>query len=344
MTDDPLSNEVSISAELDEAGIKGKARSRTVSAFDRLLGNVLDAANPWLERRAKRARAITAGEAEIIKATAEQAVKQIRADPEFARRAIESHYQSVLRKQENRDAVARQAAEQLKLGPPSQMESDSGPDKVDDAFMARLESYVDGATSDELREKWGRVLASEIRTPGIFSAKAMRLVDEIDPRTAKLFERVCQFRLGDIIPTALSGVLSFDDISRLGDAGLMLESAGMGHVRYFRTSTIFGKEVWVAVFGSSAVAFERASQYKPSDLVKIFDGKPSFEGYILTESGTAIASILPDHQQGAVDELFKRMQASLPSVAWSRYEMRPDPTGVHPITLIETIPATKLGP
>lgn len=54
MSNDPLDNEVSVSVELTAqtglpAEIKGKAKSRAISAFDRLLGNLVDFSNAWLE-------------------------------------------------------------------------------------------------------------------------------------------------------------------------------------------------------------------------------------------------------------------------------------------------------
>ena len=62
MAKDSLDNEVSIAGQLTERGVKAKARSRFVSAADRLLGNLVDFPNPTLERIAARKRATTDGE------------------------------------------------------------------------------------------------------------------------------------------------------------------------------------------------------------------------------------------------------------------------------------------
>jgi hypothetical protein len=56
--------------------------------------------------------------------------------------------------------------------------------------MNRFERFAEDASTDELRQRWGRVLSAEIRKPGTFSPKVLRIVDEIDQSTAAIFERV----------------------------------------------------------------------------------------------------------------------------------------------------------
>lgn len=76
MSDDHLSNEVSLSAELTERGVKAGAKSRTISSIDRLLGGVVDLVNVPLERSARKGRAKTDAEVAVIEALGRSSWKQ----------------------------------------------------------------------------------------------------------------------------------------------------------------------------------------------------------------------------------------------------------------------------
>jgi hypothetical protein len=54
---DPLNNELSVEAKIDETGIKAGAKSRALSAFDRLCGSLIDIPSAYAEGVAARIRA-----------------------------------------------------------------------------------------------------------------------------------------------------------------------------------------------------------------------------------------------------------------------------------------------
>lgn len=190
MADDHLGNEVSLSVELTERGFKAGAISRTVSSVDRLLGDVIDLANVHLERMTEKGRAKTDAEVSIIQALGKMQLEAIHSDPEFAARAMQQHLKVAGIRYENKAASVAAALEDLREEP-SHADNASDADVLSDAFINRWERYAEEATDDQLREKWGRVLASEIRKPGTFSAKVLRVVDELDAATALTFERLC---------------------------------------------------------------------------------------------------------------------------------------------------------
>jgi len=68
MSEDHLSNEVSISAELTPTGVKAGAKSRLVSAIDRIAGGLFDLVNVPLERAAQKGRAKTTTDTKFIEA------------------------------------------------------------------------------------------------------------------------------------------------------------------------------------------------------------------------------------------------------------------------------------
>ena len=47
-------------------------------------------------------------------------------------------------------------------------------------FMARFQRYAEDACTDRLRERWGNVLAHEIKNPGSLTHRDLRLIDEAE--------------------------------------------------------------------------------------------------------------------------------------------------------------------
>jgi hypothetical protein len=306
MAGDHLDREISVSAALIETGVKASAKSRTVAAFDRLGGNIVDAFNVAIERRTTPERTIIEGKKKLLDAAINSAVERIGRDPAFADRVIAAQAERLVLGQQNKDAVMAEALEDLRRQPPDEQQSSIGGEKLDDRFLNRFERYAEEATADDLRQKWGRVLASEIRTPGTFSEKVMRIVDEMDGPTAKQFEEVCEWRLADGLPLALTGELPFPVRTQLVNAGLLIEP-GLGHVvRSGDAMDGDGTKVKIFRFGGYALSvladFEFTYVGKDAILKKRDDGI-SMPSYILTPEGAAIATILPDQQTKAIAKL-----------------------------------------
>jgi hypothetical protein len=305
-----------------ETGVEASAKSRAVAALDRLLGNAVDAVNIPLEARNARLRSVQAGEKKIIEAAAEHIVKRMDSDPEFTQRAIDGHFDGIFRKQANKDAVAFEAVEQLKLAPPSAEQSSSGPPKLDDDFMVRLENFAEGATSEQLRSKWARVLAAEVRKPGTFSPKAMRVVDELSAETAMLFESICRFRLDDVLPLILvENQLGFGQIAALTTADLLLDPGVSGQLRLFSLVNHDGVDLWFCHLGKLGIAIPQSAQAtRPTLQTK--NGRPGLPVYILTEVGEAIATILEDHQEQAFAKLVNDFHQREPKIELRLYRRR----------------------
>jgi hypothetical protein len=203
MSDDHLDKETSVGVELTETGVKAKAKSRLVAAFDRLGGNIFELVNVRMERRISRERSMIAGERKVIEAAIEYGLDRLKKDPEFAQRVAETHFRKIFHQQDNKDAVIVEAIEELRHNPVTEAEAEAGPPELNPEFMDRFERYAEDASTEQLRQKWGRVLTAEIRKPGTFSRKALRVVEELDAETARLFEKLCQSRLDDVLPKSL---------------------------------------------------------------------------------------------------------------------------------------------
>lgn len=230
-SDDPLSEEISVSGELTETGFKASAKSRFVSATDRLLGNGVDWFSYRLERAASLARAQTSADVKIIQAIAEAATLQINTDSELVRRAIESHIHRTVEKRKNVEAVIEAAFEDLRdLPPPPSEDPDPAAEAVelDGDWLNFFESYAERASSENMRKLWGRILSGEIRQPKSFSLSTLRVVSELNPETANLFRNVAVRRLNDdyLVRQPIAQGAKLRELLQLEAAGLLQEVNG----------------------------------------------------------------------------------------------------------------------
>ncbi len=157
---DPLDNPVSISASLTIKGAQLgsfslSTQSRFFSAADRLLGGVVDLGGRYLDGIAGRRRAKDAVQIELIKAEGKSAIAIAYGDPAFGERVANKLLTDQARKHVNREAVVVSAIEHLQEG------ADAGADEgeIEDDWLNIFESEAEKASSDRMRDMWGRVLA-----------------------------------------------------------------------------------------------------------------------------------------------------------------------------------------
>lgn len=249
----------------------------------------------------------------VISAVVGYGVNRMKRDPEFANRVAEKHFERIFDRQKNKDGVVRHAIEDLTRETMSDSEANDGPAELSSQFLHRFERFAEEASTDELRERWGRILSAEIRKPGTSTLKVIRIVDELDAETAQLFEKLCESRLANVLPCSLVGELSFADGVRLMEAGLLVDP-NPGQIRPFRSvHGNDGKDHWLLNLGEFAVAFlaeavnlnEKLPRFPMAQCVLILDEThaPSLRVYVLTEAGFAIAQILPNKRRQAFAKL-----------------------------------------
>ena len=325
---DHLDTETSVSVDLTETGITANAKSRFVAAVDRLGGNLLELANAPLERRIAKQRAISAGEVKLIEAVTAYGIEKLQHDPEFARRAVGQYFDRVFQKQVNKDQVLLEALENLRHDPPSEAASTGGKTELGEEFLNRFEQYAEGASTEQLRQKWGRVLSAEVRAPGTFSVKVLRTVDEIDAETAKSFEDVCELSFANLIPKCLSGKLEFGRQTQLAMAGLLIDPGIAGHIaQYGDGKDSQGNELWLFRAADRAVSFPKGTPVPPNDPnamgpVIDADDRPSIPVYLLTDVGAAIAQIFS--RQSAFPRHVAKLRDSLAGVSVREYTAASD--------------------
>ena len=72
-------------------------------------------------------------------------------------------------------------------------------DLFEDDWLSTFENEACHKSSEEMQERFARILAGEIKRPGTFSIRTVKLLGQIDSETASIFRTFC------------SGCLSFDD-------------------------------------------------------------------------------------------------------------------------------------
>lgn len=306
---DPLDKKTEVKAKLHNDGITLSANSRLVNAVDRLCGNIAEFFNLMLEAPNARKRSIMEGEKRLIEAATDYAVNKIRTDPVYAERALQSIVGKAVNAQLNKDNVAIEAYQDLKRQPPPA--DVSGPEAINVEIMDRIEFYASDASTQELRERWGRVLAGEIRKPGTFSLKVLRVIDEMGADTALLFERICKDRLADTVPQCLTSI-HFGEAMRLSEADLFQQPQTLSRSLNWLPDADDAAR-WL-IFDEYGISFEYNGPL-PEGLKRglHLGGGPGLSSYALTQSALAIASLLDYTEEENIKRLAKVFREWMPT-------------------------------
>lgn len=71
--------------------------------------------------------------------------------------------------------------------------------KVNDDWLFRWRDGASQVTSDELQNLWGRLLAGEIKTPGMYSLRTLEFLRNLSQREAKDIAKLSQFVIENVI-------------------------------------------------------------------------------------------------------------------------------------------------
>ncbi|WP_119273041.1 DUF2806 domain-containing protein [Taklimakanibacter deserti] len=281
--DDPLGHEISVADELARRGIKGGLNKRAVAAIDRLLGDAVD----FLR---------VPGDGHEGRKGSEEAAKSVEAGgQEIFGPILAAHYREIFAKHENRQAVVMQALDVLKQMANAPDTERGAADPIGDDWLNFFAAYAEKAASENLRQTFGHILSGEIRKPGSFSFSTLRIVSELDPGSASLFQRIASraFSMDAKDPTP-SAVLKPEDLRgpylhemlKLEALGLIQEVGGDFAISTSKAEA--GAQIWIR-FGRLLLRGEMKKKvYFSLQLVK------------LTDAGAELCSILPmDHQGGA---------------------------------------------
>ncbi|MBB3977209.1 hypothetical protein GGQ64_002415 [Rhizobium azooxidifex] len=297
------SDEIGASLGLSENKVSVSVKSRWLSAYDHFLGRKVEKKGLETEREVTTHRVVNTALNDVIAKAAAVAGdtinRELSENPEAARRMLSGLARAV-RGVDNLESVLNYGLEDLSH---RQIQNNAEMDVTLNAdFLERFESYAERASTEEARLKWGSILSSEIRNPGTFSNRAMRVLDEIDKSDAELFQQFCAHRLGDNVPHLLTALTSHEQV-RLERADLLISSE-LSYYQTFREEKLQGKKIWFANFGDFGLSIPfdidlpfTKRRFDDSPHFLDHEGAPNFRIYWLSPVGRAVASLID------VDEL-----------------------------------------
>lgn len=105
-------------------------------------------------------------------------------------------------------------------------------------WMYRWRDYAASVSAGELQLLWGRVLAGEIRSPGVYSLRFLNFLHTIDAPEAELIATAMPFVIQDFIArdcdsSLESAGLSFSRLLELQDLGVISGVDGLGFSKTF---------------------------------------------------------------------------------------------------------------
>lgn len=293
MADDPLDVETSLEVALTETGVQGKAKSRTIAALDRLLGNGIDLANLFIEQSTQVKREALKTKQAVAAATRALVVKQIQTDDPRVRYLIEQHLNDTFVKLTNKTGVVTEAMSELKRLQPIENASDSNirnePETLDDDWLASFGNYAEQATSEQMRQLFGRILAGEIKRPGAFSRTTLRVAAELEHETARDFEALARLRQGGSVPRE-TGPGDLPKLLGLEAAGLISYSSTLAS----RFAANNGNPVDIVLFPYAL----RVTVKNPGQSWNV-------PCCVLTKPGRELAELIPNDALEALEKLVK---------------------------------------
>ncbi|UCA47036.1 DUF2806 domain-containing protein [Pseudochrobactrum sp. XF203] len=312
--EDHLDKETAVSFDLTETGGSIKAKSRLISAIDRLGGSLVEIISFPAERRVQRNRIELDTEKEVMEAAAKKLVEAIKTDDAIANRVLEARFKKDVRKQLNKDGVIAYALDDLRNISPEVSETAEAPEELGEEFLERFEHYAEDASTDDLRQRWGRILAGEIRKPGTFNRKVLRAVDEIDSRTAKLFEGLAEGGLGNVLFKSLIRHTTYNERILLHSSGILTVVSDDQH-RFFVDMTLnSGERVWFFGLYDYAIAFsvDIEPNYEDKDIILKYENTPCLPIFLLTDVGEALLNIIIRNEIDIVRNLAEKVNSVLP--------------------------------
>lgn len=294
---DALDTKVALEAKFEQNGISIGARSRAIAAFDRLVGGLIDWLAAYPIGKGREAQARAEGQEALIRAKDAAALRLLQGHDELGKARLENFLRSEYRKQDNHLAVASYAMDDLLNAPPSspktsdteEAPSDGEPPSLDEDWMNLFSDYAARASSERLREQWGRILAGEIREPGSFSSTTLRVMVEMDAQLARSFQDVYRLSIDGyaLRPAVLEGE-EFEKFAQLQAAGLT------------QTDITWSRDIRPNADGYGYLFAEKhllRVTFRPGHSIV------SFPPILITRAGREIGSILPRNEIEALRQI-----------------------------------------
>ena len=161
----------------------------------RLCSAAVDVPVAYLERITAETRTVTEVQNNLIRENAGQIARKMNVPSEYVHRAEIKFAEKIVREQINVDKISAVAMAELQRPAPgssTNQHRDSGKDEpISDEFLNSFEEEARQKSSEDMQLLFGRILAGEIRKPGAFSIRTLKVLGEVEQGVAILFKRVC---------------------------------------------------------------------------------------------------------------------------------------------------------
>ena len=186
----------------------------------------------------------------IVEEVTTQIIDNLSVSPAYAQEAAHKFASRVIKEQLNRDSIVRIATGQIGSAPKDCSEPQD-PREIDDEFLDAFDDVAKSKSTEYMQRLFGRILAGEIQAPGSFSIRGLKIVEQLDQATAKLFQQLCsmcvvleipvaeKMHLVDVRVPSLGGNastnalktygLSFAELNKLNEYGLIIPDYNSWH-------------------------------------------------------------------------------------------------------------------
>ncbi len=195
-TDEAANPELDAATDLIlDSTIPAPIRRNVLKALDRLGSALVDIPVGALERRSAEKRSESEARIKITEVVNAQIIEQIKVDPEFPQRASNTFAKKILREQYNLEKILGIATDILKKkkydNSTNQQTENETEKSIDDDWFNIFEKEASQKSSEDMQDRFARILAGEIEKPGSYSIKVVKSLGELDQDTAALFKRFC---------------------------------------------------------------------------------------------------------------------------------------------------------
>lgn len=235
--------------------------AKTAKALSRIIGTVV---SPERMRQVSAEIDRAHGASELNRAMVGAVAEKWSKDPAMVARFEQRYYEQEFGRQERLESICEKSAEELRLlvdhsnADVGQGEPEAPPEEdIDEDWQRKFTTFAQDVSEPQMQRVWARILAGEIRKPGSFSYRTLRLVSEMDPAVAVMFQEAAEDCLNreilfvDSIDRWNSGHLYLRSVA-MRDWGITSEVAGTSrrpiprddHGRYF----VFGAEYGALIY------------------------------------------------------------------------------------------------
>lgn len=162
------------------------------AAISRLIGAGVEIPATWLETKSQKIRDKAADRRALQAALTDRVVDEAILDEALIERSKQALLGKEYRRQQNREAVAKIAIQDLAEG----IESGE-PQEPEEDWMNKFERYSEDASSDDLQLLFGKLLSGQIRKPRSVSSSTLHFISVIEQETAELIQRFLRFSTDD---------------------------------------------------------------------------------------------------------------------------------------------------